>query len=140
MSKMKARFTVQAFGLICLAVGLAACGGTSKGAADSTTSYYVISKQEIEAAVEKKPMQNAYEIIEFLRPKYLSPRTQSSISRGVIQAEPVVYLNNARFGTINELYNISYEQITEIKYLKGREANHRFGFGHEGGAILISTL
>ena len=137
---MKARFAVQAFVFIGFIFGMTACGGTTKGVSDNTSSYYVISKQEIDEAVSKKPMQNAYEIIEFLRPKYLSPRTQSSISRGVIQAEPVVYLNNARFGTINELYNISYEQITEIKYLKGREANHRFGFGHEGGAILISTL
>lgn len=122
-----------------LAITMAACSGTSKGVADNSSDYYHITQVEITEAAKKKPIQNAYEVIEFLRPKYLAPRTQSSISRGVIQAEPIVYLNNVRFGTISELYNIYYEQITEIKYLKGREANHRFGFGHEGGAILIST-
>lgn len=135
----KQKFSVNLFCMLFLAIGIAACSGTSKGVGDNSSDYYHISQAEITEAAEKKPMHNAYEVIEFLRPKYLIPRTQSSVSRGVIQAEPIVYMNNVRFGTISELYNIYYEQITEIKYLKSREASHRFGFGHEGGAILIST-
>ena len=56
-----------------------------------------------------------------------------------MQSEPVVYMNNSRFGRIPELYNIDYRQIAEIKYLRSTEATQRFGMGHEGGAILIST-
>ncbi|MCZ6819785.1 MAG: hypothetical protein O7G31_09895 [Calditrichaeota bacterium] len=101
--------------------------------------YYVIRKAEILAAAKKRPIQNAYELIEFLRPRYLRSRPQPSVSRGVIQSEPVVYMNNSRFGRIPELYNIDYRQIAEIKYLRSTEATQRFGMGHEGGAILIST-
>ncbi len=104
-----------------------------------TAEYNTITYDEIVEAMSKRPMQNAYELIEFLRPKYLVPRIQTTVNQGAIRRDPVVYLNNVRYGTTDELYNISIGQIAEIHYLKSSEATHRFGIGHEGGAIIIST-
>ncbi|MDQ7064512.1 MAG: hypothetical protein Q9P90_09700 [candidate division KSB1 bacterium] len=101
--------------------------------------YNTITFEEIQAALEKRPLQNAFELIEYLRPKYFMPRMQTTVNQGVMQREPIVYLNNVRFGKISELYNINILQIHEIVYLKSNEATQRFGIGHEGGAIIIST-
>ena len=118
---------------------LLSCTSASTRPDQNPGGYYVISQAEILDAAEKRPIENAYELIEFLRPRYFRSRPQQSVSRGVIQSEPVVYMNNSRFGRIQELYNINYRQIAEIKYLRSTEATQRFGMGHEGGAILIST-
>ncbi len=118
---------------------LLSCTSSSSRSDQNSSGYDVISEEEILEAVEKRPIQNAYELIEFLRPRYFRSRPQQSLSRGVLQSEPIVYLNNSRFGRIRELYNINYRQIAEIKYLRSSEATQRFGMGHEGGAILIST-
>ncbi|MFQ5651428.1 MAG: hypothetical protein ACE5IY_15945 [bacterium] len=126
------------FVLLCLSASLCACAST-KGGQEPSEGYNVISHEEIIAALEKRPMQNAFELIQFLRPHYLRPRSQHSVAKGVIQAEPIVYVNGVRFGRINELYNISYHQVGKVEYLKSWQATQRFGMGHEGGAILITA-
>lgn len=115
-----------------------ACVSTRDGVQVSA-EYNTITYEEIEQAMQRRPLQNAYELIEFLRPKYLVPRIQNTVNQGAIRKAPVVYVNNVRFGSVDELYNISIGQIVEIHYLKSNEATHRFGIGHEGGAIIIST-
>ena len=57
--------------------------------------YYVIRKAEILAAAKKRPIQNAYELIEFLRPRYLRSRPQPSVSRGVMH--PIQYQTLSHF-------------------------------------------
>jgi hypothetical protein len=104
-----------------------------------TADYNTITYEEIVEALKKRPMRSAYELIEYLRPKYLLPRMQTTVNQGVMRRQPVVYLNNVRFGTLNELTNINILQIHTIYYLKSTEATNRLGAGHEGGAILIST-
>ncbi len=104
-----------------------------------TADYNTITQEEIIEALKKRPMRSAYELIEFLRPKYLLPRMQTTVNQGVIRREPIVYLNNIRLGTLDELNNIDILQIHEIRYLKSTDATTRLGAGHEGGAILIST-
>jgi hypothetical protein len=83
--------------------------------------------------------QNAYTIVQRLRPRWLSPRTQGTISN----PEPSfaqVYLDNLRFGPIDALYRIDATQIDRIEYLSGLDATTRFGTGHDGGAIIVRTV
>ncbi len=117
---------------------VAACAG-QKPEVPVKAHYYMITHEEIQEALQKRPMQSAFELIEFLRPKYFIPRMQTTVNQGVIRKEPVVYLNNIRLGGLSELNNINILQIEEVRYLKSSEATSRFGTGHEGGAILIST-
>ncbi len=126
------------FSLFLLALAVAGCAGQAPEV-PVKADYNRITFDEIQLALEKRPLQNAYELIEYLRPKYFMPRMQTTVNQGVMMREPIVYLNNVRFGKISELYNINILQIHEIVYLKSNEATQRFGIGHEGGAILIST-
>ncbi len=128
----------RTFWALFLAMLAIACAGQAPEV-PVKADYNTITFEEIQAALQKRPLQNAFELIEYLRPKYFMPRMQTTVNQGVMQREPIVYLNNVRFGKISELYNISILQIHEIVYLKSNEATQRFGIGHEGGAIIIST-
>ncbi len=101
--------------------------------------FNIITEAEIKAALARRPMDNVLELVSYLRPKFLSPRAQPSVNQGLIQVEPVVYLNNTRYGDLDELQNIGAGQVVRIEYLKSSEATYRLGIGHEGGAILVST-
>ena len=124
--------------LTLLSAAMWSCSGTTRKTPDSH-NYYTITKAEIIAAAEKRPIRNAYELIESIRPKYLTPRIQNSVSKGAIRKEAIIYLNNVRLGGTSELYNFDIDQIAEIQYLKAYEATQRFGIGHEGGVIIIRT-
>lgn len=134
---MKSAMKLLGF-LLVTCVVLSACGSAKRQGPHAGESN-IITETEIKEALEKRPILNALELITYLRPKYLAPRTQPSVNRGIIQVEPVVYINNSRFGQIAELQNIGAQQIVKIEYLKGTEATYRLGLGHEGGAILVST-
>lgn len=128
--------------LSCLVLSLLAvlsCAGLQKQREEEASDFYTITYEEVQAAAEKKPMISAYDVIEFLRPRYLTPRIQNSVTQGAIRKDPVVYINNVRVGGTNELRNIDIGIIVSIHYLKAPEATQRFGMGHEGGAIQIST-
>lgn len=125
--------------LLVAGFGLSACSASASRQDQEGGNYNVVDDEEIDLALEKRPLQNAHELIEYLRPRYLTPRAQQTVSQGVIRAEPIVYVNGVRLGMLDELYNISAVGISKISYLRGKEAAHRYGMGHEGGAILIST-
>ncbi|MFQ5639114.1 MAG: TonB-dependent receptor plug domain-containing protein [bacterium] len=108
-----------------LVVLYTACASTGPKTTRSKKSANVISVEEI----AKTTAQNAYEVIQRLRPGLL-------IARGM---EPTVYLDNMKQGRLSSLYNIYASDIEEIKYLSPNEATLRFGTGNIGGAFLIKT-
>jgi hypothetical protein len=81
---------------------------------------------------------NALEAVERLRPAFLTTRGSVSI-QDPTPPTPIVYLDGIRYGVASQLSTISAMGIATIQYLPPIEAGMRFGLGHEGGAILIST-
>lgn len=120
------------------ALWLFGCSASTTVVRNSTSSS-AISEKEIIHALHQRPLDSAYEVIQFLRPHYLMPRTLHTVTQGTIRVTPRVYLNNVLFGSINELHNIGAGQVATVEYLKSYEATSRLGIGHEGGAILIYT-
>jgi hypothetical protein len=51
----------------------------------------------------------------------------------------VLYIDEIRQPTLEEMKNIRAEAVSEIRYLTGNQAAGRYGAGHEGGAILLRT-
>jgi hypothetical protein len=51
----------------------------------------------------------------------------------------VLYVDEVRQPTLEEMKNIRAEAVFEIRYLTGNQAAGRYGAGHEGGAILLQT-
>ena len=84
---------------------------------------------------------NAYAAIRQLRPQWF---TTTSRLRTPAQSEffgkggvIVVYLEDARYGTLEELEQLSLDGVTEVEYFGAVEATSRFGTGHPAGAIVV---
>jgi len=88
-------------------------------------------------AVRGLVTENAYEVVQRLRPRWLRRRGASFTIQDAGLA--VVYLNGTRYGHPDLLRQIRADEITTIRFLSGTDATTRFGLNHDGGAILVST-
>jgi len=52
---------------------------------------------------------------------------------------PVLYIDDVKQESVDELQNIRVAEIAEIRYMSGNDASGRYGAGHESGAILLKT-
>lgn len=102
----------------------------------------IITREQITAT----NLATVYEVVQRLHPRWLRSRGAISL-REVAEEEvdtfgavgPVIYVNSARRGDIEELRSIMVESIQEILYFNGRNASFRFGSGHGSGVIQVIT-
>jgi hypothetical protein len=125
---------------------LAACSSGGAPAASSSTAAAPrsvrgpanrILEQEIVALGAQAD--NAYDIVERLRPTMLRSRGPTSFGAAQGSATPaiVVFLDDARLGEIGSLRNIASVTVKEIRYHTGTEATQLWGTGFGGGAIQV---
>jgi len=77
----------------------------------------------------------ALDAIQRLRPQYLRSASVPGAADG-----PVVYLDGIRLaGGVEALRDIAATTIREIRRLDALDATARFGAGHQGGAIVVTT-
>jgi hypothetical protein len=88
--------------------------------------------------IAKSNATNAYEAVERLRPAFLRTRGSQSLQN---QEPPtaMIYVDGMRYGPLQTLSSVPAMGIVSIQYLNAIEATQRFGFGNEGGAIMITT-
>lgn len=60
-------------------------------------------------------------------------------SGGKAATTAVLYIDEVKQPSIEELRNIRPGEVVEIRYLTGNQAAGRYGAGHEGGAIMLKT-
>lgn len=118
--------------LVLLAFLVAACA--SSGSGRSLGSRNVITESEI-ASVN---VGTIYEVVQQLRPHFLQGRGQSSIQDPGSSA-PVVYVNGVRYGSPDVLRSLRSMDVREIRYLSASDATTRYGTGHVGGVIEVTT-
>ncbi len=116
---------------LALAVSLAGCasggGGSSRPAGASSTR---IVKAELDAL---GPM-SAQQAIERLRPRWLQSR--AGITGG---AGPVLYVDGARRSSLGDLAGMRISDVQQMEYMSSSDASNRYGTGHTGGAIIVTT-
>ena len=118
--------------LLIMVVMLFSCATSEQNKGRKSFGRDLISAEEIAQTTAK----NAYEAIQLLRPNLLRYRG----SRGnTVVIEPVVYVDNLRYGGMRSLYDISSVTIEKIQYLKATDATTRFGTNHMGGAFVVTT-
>lgn len=93
-----------------------------------------ISEQELAASTAR----NALEAVQLLRPDWLRGRGAASI-REVTPTPVVVYVDNQRFGNAETLDQFPIAAVKALRFLSASEATNRFGTGHGGGAITVTT-
>ena len=111
---------------------LGACGGRPHHVTPQDRN--LITADEI----AKSNASNAYEAVERLRPAFLRTRGAQSLQNQE-PPTPMIYIDGMRYGPLQTLSSIPAIGIVSIQYLSAIEATQRFGFGNEGGAIMITT-
>lgn len=113
-------------------LALGAC--SPKSAHVTPQDRNLITSEEI----AKSNATNAYEAVERLRPAFLRTRGSQSLQN---QEPPtaMIYVDGMRYGPLATLSSVPTIGILSIQYLNAIEATQRYGFGNEGGAILITT-
>lgn len=117
--------------VVAMTLGSAGCasgGGSGRAQGDRRT----LGAEEMQAS----GYQDAYSVVQALRPQWLSTRGTSSFN----SAEAVrVYLDNSLMGGVETLRQIPVRSITSMRWMDGLEATNRWGLDHGLGAIMVFT-
>jgi hypothetical protein len=136
---------------------LTACAPAGAGAAAPRAGSNLITLDEI----SRTGAQNAYQVVESLRPAWLRTRGVQSLSEsthtggrdgrgaqavagdgGVTipnagRPQVIAYLGTMRLGPIASLREIPVADVGSIRFLSPAQATHRFGANHTHGAIVV---
>jgi hypothetical protein len=118
------------FALACVAILVAgsACGSRSSPGTTPPVDRNRLTAEEL----NQRSFYSAYEAVEALRPLWLNPRPGAG---DAVQ----VYVDENHLGGIEALRTVRIASVALIRYLDGIQAPARYGRGHEGGAILVTT-
>ena len=134
-----------------VSIGAAACASSPSGSTASgpKPSPNLITADEI----SRSTVQTAFEAVQKLRPSMLrhqqvaSANGQGGLSdkappikgTAVASGAVVVYLDGTRLGAVDQLRQISAATIAEVRYFSASEAQMKWGSGHPGGVIEVTT-
>jgi outer membrane cobalamin receptor len=120
--------------LVSLTTVIVACTPPSVRSSEDSKSQ-LITEDEIEAS--RAP--TAYEVIQRLRPGFLTYRGETSFDKSKSHPYPTVYVDGQEYGPIGTLRNIPASEISTIRLYRSWEATTKFGTGNMGGVIAITT-
>ena len=115
--------------VLALALALGAAGCASSGSSASRPAG-ASSNRIVQAELDALPQMNALLAIERLRAQWLRTRSGDP---------PQLYVDGARRGNVQNLTSILTTEISQIERLSASDATNRFGTGHAGGAILVTS-
>jgi hypothetical protein len=118
-----------------LALSVTACSSAPHSTGPSLQRN-VITLAEIQSATV--PTANLWDFIATARPHFLRDRGVGSF-RDTTPVRALVYLDGSMLGDVQVLKSISLSSVKLIQYMSGADATTRYGMGHSGGVILLST-
>ena len=118
-----------------LAVSCASSGTPRTGADAQQTrrSRDVITLAEIDSSSAA----DAYQVIQLLRPEWLRSRGAGSMSGA--PSMPVAYVDGQNYGSLQSLQSFRTGSFKELRYYSASEATNRWGTGHTGGVVYLTT-
>ena len=126
--------TVKAFGTwLLLILGLACAPALARSG--RSLDRELILMGEIDALNAA----NAHEVIQKVRPNFLSYRGETSISNSRSDPYPNIYVDGIAYGPVGTLRTIPATHIATIRLYRSWEATTRFGLGNMSGVIEITT-
>jgi hypothetical protein len=120
-----------------LAVSCASSGAPARsdsGTHTATRNRAVITQEEI----KESSARDAYHAVQLLRPDWLRSRGAVSM-RETTPATVVVYVDGQRYGGPTSLEQFRMGSFKEMRYYSASEATSRWGTGHAGGVIYLTT-
>lgn len=94
----------------------------------------VITQDEL----RESSARDAYHAVQLLRPDWLRSRGVNSM-RDPTPVAVVAYVDGQRYGGVGALEQFRIGSFKEIRYYNGSEATSRWGTGHAGGVIYVTT-
>ncbi len=122
------------FVLVMLLVSGAFACATSGQSSGSRGGRNLITTDEL----SKEPSGTLFDAVQRLRPRWLQNRGISSV-RAMRPTPPQVYVDGSPVGSTGALHSISVSDVETARYLSASDATTRFGTGHDGGAIVVTT-
>jgi len=119
--------------VLALTTACASSGGKPASQPRNRQSAELITLDEIQSG----HWQNAYELIQVLRPRWLRAHGPDSILGDTPEVQ--VHLDDNRLGGIATLRNVATTNIASIRFVDPVSAAARWGGDHANGAIIIST-
>ena len=113
-----------------LAVGLAGC---ASGGGGSSRPAGATSNRIVRAELEPLGQVDALQAVQRLRSRWVQ-------ARGAASDTPILYVDGTRRGSADELRFIRTADIEMMEYLNAGDATTRYGTGHMGGAILVTSV
>lgn len=120
--------------ILALAVTVVATACASSGSSSTRGNRNLITAEELRT----EPSGTLYEAVQRLRPRWLQNRGITS-ARAMRPTPPQVYMDNAPMGSVGAMRGISVADVERVEFMNANDATTRFGTGHDGGAILVST-
>lgn len=117
-------------------LGACASSGSAPGGTDTPAvrrSRDVITLEEIQKLTG---VRTAYDVVQRLRPQFLSNRGPASMTR---PSGVVVMVNGIPRGGPDVLRDINVTQVLEIRHLNGSDASIKYGTGMTGGVIEVKV-
>jgi hypothetical protein len=118
--------------LVALVTAGCATGGPGEGGARSGPN--VLEREDF----AELHYADAYEIVARLRPRWLRARGFGTL-RDSSANLPVVYRDERLLGEPGSLRDIDFDTVVRIEYISASDSTTRFGTGHSGGVILVTT-
>ena len=151
--------TATSFALVSaamFALGAAGCASSKSSASSAGGGPKPTANLITADEISHVTVQNAYEVVQKLRPSMLRQRQLASVNgqggvgqdgakapvvtgSGVTSGEVVVYMDGTRLGDADQLRGISASSIAFVRYYTASEAQTKWGSGHPGGAIEVTT-
>lgn len=113
-----------------LLLSLTACASSGGTARPAGAGANRIVRAELDALAGQT---DAYQVVQRLRPRWLQVRA------GIGNTMPVLYVDGGRRGGVTDLRSLRPAEIAQMDYMSASDATTRFGTGHSGGAVLVTT-
>ena len=116
-----------------LVATLACAGGQVNRSGTTRNDPNVISSTELASATQL----NLYSVVSAARPRWLEARRTTTFDGRT--STITVFLDGQRFGTTEQLRNMSLSGVKEIRYYGVAEAQQRFNLRDLGSVINVVT-
>ena len=132
MLKLTVGIAVALLAVSCASAGTPA--QSDSGVRQPSRSRTVLLMDEI----QQSSARDAFHAVQLLRPDWLRSRGAVS-TRDTRPAQVTVYVDGQKYGGASSLEQFRMGSFKEMRYYSGSEATSRWGTGHAGGVIYLTT-
>jgi hypothetical protein len=127
----RGRLIVALGAVLWLGVG---CGPRPAASSGVVRDRTVVHADELSGDVGR----NLYDVLQRLRPEWFTRRGATTMN-SANEGDVVIYRDGTKVGGPETLRDVLAEMVLSVRFLRGPDAQTRYGLGHQHGAIVVTT-